>query len=88
MGGNGSDIWYDYSTGHLGDANKEIAVTGNSSNDRGLWFSDYAYFPAAAYPWVLRGGAFNDGSGAGVFGFHRANGNAHSAYGFRVVLAF
>ena len=30
VGGNGSDIWYDYTTGHLGDANKEVAVTGDS----------------------------------------------------------
>ena len=88
MGGNGSDIWYDYSTGHLGDANKEIAVTGNSSNDRGLWFSDYAYFPAATEPWVRRGGDFSDGGGAGVFGFFRAYGNAYSSYASRVVLAF
>ena len=88
MGGNGSDIWYDYSTGHLGDANKEIAVTGNSSYNRGLWFSDYANFPTASYPWVYRGGLFIYGSGAGVFCFNRGYGHADSNYASRVVLAF
>ena len=88
IGGNGSNIWYDYSTGHLGDANKEIAVTGDSSYDRGLWFSDYASFPTATYPWVHRGGSFNYGGGAGVFSFGRAYGGAGSSGASRVVLAF
>ena len=90
IGGNGSDIWYDYTTGHLGDANKEIAQTkaNSTSGDRGLWYSDYAYFPSATSPWVARGGVFLNSSGAGVFSFHRGGGNADDGYASRVVLAF
>ena len=88
----GDGTWWVYTNGHLGDANKEIAQTkaNGSSGDRGLWYSDYAYFPTAAYPWVARGGDFYDGSGsgAGVFSFIRAYGNADSSSGFRVVLAY
>ena len=88
MGETGSDIWYDYSTGHLGDANKEIAVTGNSSNDRGLWFSEYANFTEATRPWVNRGGIFFSAGGAGVFNFDLAYGAAYTIGASRVVLAF
>ncbi len=84
------DEWYKYTNSKLGDASKEVAIskTNSSSGDRGLWFSDYAIFPAATYPWVHRGGGFYNGSGAGVFFFRRAFGDAFSGYGFRVVLAY
>ena len=86
----GDDTWYKYTNSKLGDASKEVAIskTNGSSGDRGLWFSDYAYFPTATHPWVCRGGDFGYGSGAGVFSFDRAHGNAYSPYGFRVVLAY
>ena len=86
--GLGSDIWYDYETGKLGDATKEIAVTGNTSTERGLWFSDYAGFAAPASPWFLRGGYFSSGSGAGVLYFNRGSGRAYSDSSSRVVLAY
>ncbi|MCI5552771.1 MAG: hypothetical protein MR388_02920, partial [Tenericutes bacterium] len=86
----GDDTWYKYTNSKLGDASKEVAIskTNSSSGDRGLWFSDYAHFPTAAYPWVGRGGCFYDGSGAGVFYFARASGDAGGHNGFRVVLAY
>ena len=85
-----SDIWYKYENGHLGDGNKEIAVSksNSSSGDRGLWYSDYAYFPTMTYPWVYRGGNFLSGSGAGVLYFFRSGGHANSSGAFRVVLAY
>ena len=86
----GDDTWYKYTNSKLGDASKEVAIskTNSSSGDRGLWFSDYARFPAATHPWVARGGNFHGGSGAGVFYFTRAGGVADSYSGFRVVLAY
>ena len=85
-----SDIWYKYENGHLGDGNKEIAVSksNSSSGDRGLWYNDIASFPTMAYPWVNRGGGFYLGAGAGVLGFNRGYGHAGSSDGFRVVLAY
>ena len=86
----GDDTWYKYTNSKLGDASKEVTIskTNSSSGERGLWFSDYAYFPTVANPWARRGGCFHNGSGAGVFGFSRDYGSAYSAYGFRVVLAY
>ena len=88
--GLGTDIWYDYSTGKLGDATKEIANTKSnaSSGDRGLWYNDYAHFPSTASPWFARGGNFSDGSGAGVFYFYRFSGHANTHVSSRVVLAY
>ena len=83
-----TDIWYDYSTGHLGDATKEVAVTGNSSNDRGLWYSDYAHFSTATNPVFERGGYYYDGTGAGLFYFARNTGGAYSSDSSRAVLAY
>ena len=85
-----SDIWYKYENGHLGDGNKEIAVSKSnaSSGDRGLWYSDYAHFPTMTDPWVRRGGVFNYGTGVGVLSFSRNGGHASSNDAFRVVLAY
>ena len=84
----GDNTWWVYTTGHLGDTIKEIAVSGDKNYDRGLWYSDVAGFPAATSPWVARGGVFLNSSGAGVFSFHRGGGNADDGYASRVVLAF
>ena len=85
-----TNIWYDYTSGLLGDATKEIANTkiNASSGSTGLWFSDYAAFSAAAAPWFYRGGYFGNGSLAGVFGFNRAAGTASIIYASRLVLAY
>ena len=84
----GADIWYDYTTGHLGDAINEIAATkaNSSSGDRGLWYSDYAYFVDSINPWFLRGGDYN-GASAGAFGSYNSSGDAGSYNSFRLVLS-
>ena len=85
-----TDNWYDYTSGLIGDATKEIAntKTNSSGGNRGLWFSDYATFPATAYPWFRRGGSFGSGSLAGVFGFNHGVGIAFSYESSRLVLAY
>ena len=85
-----TDNWYDYTSGLLGDATKEIANTkiNTSSGSTGLWFSDSAVFPTATAPWFYRGGYFGDGSLAGVFCFHRAGGGANGYSALRLVLAY
>lgn len=85
----GNANWWTYTNGHLGDANKEIAVTGNLSADKGLWYGDHSRFPTTTYPWVNRGGNFNYGSRAGVFNFYHAYDTLYSDYNAsRVVLAY
>lgn len=51
------------------------------------WFSDYANFPDTDVPFVVRGGACSDGSGAGMFYFNGTIGGGSSFNSFRVVLA-
>ena len=85
-----TDNWYDYTSGLVGDATKEVAntKTNASSGSTGLWFSDSAVFPTATAPWFYRGGYFGNGSLAGVFGFNRAAGTANISYASRLVLAY
>ena len=85
------DTWYKYENGHLGDGNKEIAVSksNSSSGNSGLWFNDSALFPASSDPWIKRGGDFaNTGGGAGVLYFGHYYGSAANNGSFRVVLAY
>ena len=85
----GDNTWYKYENGHLGDATKEIAISkeNDSSGNRGLWYSDYAFFPTLTHPWFFRGGVFHNSSGAGVLYFDRDRGRSFSSAAFRVVLA-
>ena len=86
----GDDTWYKYNNGHLGDATKEVAVSksNSSSGNNGLWYQDYANFPAMTHPWFIRGDDFRYGAGAGVLGFSRGYGHAYSNLSSRVVLAY
>ena len=85
-----TDNWYDYTSGLVGDATKEVAntKTNASSGSTGLWFSDSAVFPTATAPWFYRGGYFGGGSLAGVFGFGRVNGSTIGNCASRLVLAY
>ena len=65
-----------------GDAMKETASSYSGSTS---WNGDYSYFPYSSVPFFIRGGYFNNGSGAGAFSFYYSNGDAHSVNGFRVV---
>ena len=66
-----------------GDAMMETSTSGVGSTS---WGGDYSYFPYGGYPFVLRGGYFYNGSGAGVFAFSRYYGGGGNDSGFRVVL--
>ena len=66
-----------YNRSHFGDA------TGETRS----WYSDYANFINNDSPWFVRGGAYNNGSKAGVFIFSRAYGTGSENTGFRVVLS-
>ena len=85
----GTDNWYKYTSGKLGDATKEIANTKtNSSNDRGLWFNASAYFVSPTCPFFNRGGSWNNGTEAGVLCFTRDAGNSSGHISARSVLAY
>ena len=86
----GTDIWYNYNEGLLGDATKEVANTkiNNQSGDRGNWFDDYAYFVTPAFSWFGRGGSTGNGSATGIFNFSYSYGRAYMNNSARAVLAF
>ena len=85
-----TDNWYDYTSGLLGDATKEIAKTktNSSGGNRGLWFNDYVAFPTTVRPWFLRGGNYDGDSLAGAFYIYRDSGAAYSTHALRLVLAY
>ena len=84
-----TDNWYDYTSGLLGDATKEVANTKTniSSDDRGLWFNSHAHFPTASNPWFMRGGYYNN-LASDIFSFHMVHGSADKNRASRLVLAY
>ena len=73
-----------YTRGKLGDATKEMAPIKASG---GNWYGDYAYFVYSSYPWVLRGGYYNNGAYAGAFSFRSNVGNASTLNSARAVIS-
>ena len=72
----------EYTRGKLGDATIEMAPTGYYGN----WYQDYASFVNSGYPWVLRGGRYDNGASAGAFNFDNGNGIASASSSARAVL--
>ena len=62
-------------------------ILGDATSETRGWYSDYMYFAYAEYPWFLRGGSADDGSGAGVFCADGLLGAAYGNVSFRSVLA-
>ncbi len=86
-----STIGSTYNRGFLGDATKEMGPFQTmqyltQSRQVGSWYNDEAYLVGTGGPWVMRGGAYTDGSGAGVFTFSGTYGYASGHHGFRLVL--
>lgn len=69
----------------IGEAIWETSSAGNTSNSS--WYGDYSYFSNTSYPFVSRGGYYNNGSYAGAFAFYSSGGYAYYNSGFRAVLA-
>ena len=69
--------------GHYGDAVYEISGSYTGQN---AWYKDYSDFPVNEWPFFGRGGVYHYKSLAGMFFFHRAEGNAYIDDGFRVVV--
>ena len=74
---------YAVNTKIFGDAILEISTSGVGTSS---WNADYSYFPALAYPFTERGGNVWNTSSAGLFAFHRTNGDSSYHYGFRPVV--
>ena len=75
---------YEKATTKYGDAVYEISGIGASSS--ASWNSDCAYFVDNSYPFFVRGGYYNNTTGAGLFAFDGTTGKAHNNYGFRVAM--
>ena len=82
-----------YSRGFLGDASKEMGPFqtmqfGTLSRQVGSWYSDEAWPVESGNQWVNRGGGYNRGIEAGIFGLNCGGGHTYSDISFRLVLAF
>ena len=75
---------YSANSGKYGDAVYETSANGNSSSSS--WYGDYSYFPHTSSPFFLRGGAYGNGTSAGVFYFYSNTGDSYSGSSFRPVL--
>ena len=71
------------SGGQYGDA---VYETSSSSSDLLSWYSDSSTFADSSYPAFIRGGAYRNSSGAGLFCYNSGNGGANSYLSFRVVV--
>ena len=84
-------IAYNYSSGLLGDATKEVAFT--KSVEPGVyvgnWYEDFARFINPQGPWFDRGGGWYSENEAGIFYFGCNSGsNYYQKLSTRAVLAF
>jgi len=64
----------------LGDGIKEV-YKGNKG-----WYSDNSSLAISNSPWIIRGGYYNYGAGAGAFFLVSSGGNAYSDYSSRLVI--
>ena len=71
-----------YNRGRLGDATGEIVL----STSKG-WYSNNMIFPFSTTAWFTRGGAFNNGSSAGVFEYRNVDGGNSTSYSTRAALS-
>ena len=82
-----------FNRGFLGDATKEIGPFQSIQYDTqsrqiGSWYNDESWFLDSISPWFLRGGIYDEGTGAGLFNFGSGDGFSHSWISFRLVLVF
>lgn len=84
----GNNIIYTY--GKIGDATKEVNKGGeyvlNNTSSCNNWFGDYAPICYEDNPFILRGGANDNGNGAGIFSSYYLDGHKDTNYSFRAVL--
>ena len=78
-----SDNNYKKNTLIYGDGILEISTDGTGSTS---WYRDYSDYMGLHHPFSIRGGALWSSSDAGLFCFHRHDGNSTFLNGFRVVL--
>ncbi len=78
-----------YTTGDPSTACNGEECKGHGLSETSGWYSDYHNMVNETYPWLLRGGGYDDDSGAGVFYFYSSSltGNAVAYYSFRLVMS-
>ena len=72
--------------------NVALACNGSECLSHGLsetagWYNDYRTMVSEEYPWLVRGGRFSDGTGAGVFHFSGTSGGTYDDYSYRLVMS-
>lgn len=59
---------------------------GHALSETAGWYSDQIYFFNASYPWLMRGGYFENNLSAGTFRIGRAYGDDYGNIGYRIVV--
>ncbi len=75
---------YEANKSRYGDSSWE--TTSSANDPRGAWNNDYVGFPITTIPFVVRGGDYNYGLGAGIFSLNSYTGSEYGAASFRPVL--
>ena len=78
----GSKYYQTYSITNVAKACSGGICYGDALSETARWNSDYAGMPNSSYPWFLRGGYYNKGPNAGVFGFGSYAGGANGVISF------
>ena len=78
-----------YTTGDPSTACNGEECKGHGLSETSGWYSDYHNMVNETYPWLVRGGGYYSGSGAGVFLFSYTilTGGAGPDYSFRLVMS-
>ena len=78
-----------YTTGDPSTACNGEECKGHGLSETSGWYSDYHNMVNETYPWLVRGGGYYSGSGAGVFLFSYTilTGGAGTDYSFRLVMS-
>ena len=66
----------EYSTAYIGTSASSAYIYGDATMETKSWHSDSARFVSSTFPFFRRGGYYNNGSLAGVFGCHYNNGGS------------
>ena len=77
----------EYATAYMGETISTEYKIGDATYETSGWNGDYAVFVNTDNPFLIRGGGYYDGLGAGIFNLYNSIGNLNGRISFRMCLA-